>query len=81
MEGVDFGGVVGVGPWVVLQVAAGGVFGDVGELVSEVFGVAGAVLVEAGLPDSADGLDWQSVGEAALDAWGAAFDGLVYGGS
>jgi hypothetical protein len=51
------------------------------ELVLEVFGVADAVLVEAGLPDSARQFQWKGVREAAFDALGAALDGLVFGGS
>jgi hypothetical protein len=78
---VDFGWVVGVDPWVVLQVAAGGVLGNVVQLVLEIFGVADAVLMEARLPDPAWELLRKGVGEAALDALGASFDGLIYGGS
>lgn len=51
-DGVDFGGVVGVDPWVVLQVAPGRILRDVAQLVLEVFSVADAVLMEAGLPDA-----------------------------
>ena len=74
---VDFVGVVGVDVGVVLQVSAGGILGYVTQLILEVFCVADAVLVEAGLPDSAWRFEWEGVGEAAFDALGAAFDGLV----
>jgi hypothetical protein len=78
---VDSGWVVGVDPWVVLQVAAGGVLGNVVQLVLEIFGVANAVLMEARLPDAAWELLRKGVGEATFDALGATFDGLIYGGS
>jgi len=78
---VDFVGVVGVDIWIVLEVASLGVLGDVTQLILEVFGVADAVLVEAGLPDSAWRFEWQGVGEAAFNALGTAFDGLVFCGS
>ena len=52
---VDFIEIVGVDPAVVLHMAACWVLGDVTQLILEVFGVADAVLVEAGLPDAAWG--------------------------
>ena len=80
-DGVDFGWVVGVDPGVVFKVAAGGILGDVAQLVLVVFGVADAVLMEARLPDAAWKFLRKSMGEAAFDALGATFDGLIYGGS
>ena len=55
LDWVDFIEIVGVDPAVVLHMAACWVLGDVTQLILEVFGVADAVLVEAGLPDAAWG--------------------------
>jgi hypothetical protein len=66
---------------VIRQMAANWVVGDVRELVLEVFGVADAVLMEAGLPYSAGKFGSKGVGESALDALSAAFYGLIRGRS
>jgi hypothetical protein len=71
----------GVDVGVVVEVSSLGVLGDVSELMGEVFSVSDAVLVEAGLPDSACEFCGKGVGEAAFDALGATFDSLIYGGS
>ena len=78
---VDLIGESSVDVGVVLQVAAVGVFCDVGELVLEVCCVADSVLVVAGLPDFSCELFAHGVGVAAFDALDTAFDGLPWAGS
>ncbi len=57
-----------------------GVGGYVGSLAFEIFCIADAVFLEVGLPDFSGELLADSVREAALDALGATFDGLLIGG-
>ena len=76
-DGIDLVGPFCVDVWVVLQIAAVRVLSYVIELVEEVFGISYAVLMEAWLPDCSGVFFAESVGEAAFDALGAAFDGLI----
>jgi len=73
--------VVGVDVGVVREVFAGGVVGDVEELVAEVVGVAGAVFVIAGVPDLSWGLLAGGEGVSAFDVLDAFGCGLVGSGS
>ena len=70
---------VGVEVGIVCEVFAGGVLGDVVNLVGEIFLVADAVLVKTVLPDFSGILGSEREGEAAFDKLGSAFDGFFWG--
>ena len=74
---VELAGEFGVDVGMVLQVAAVGVFCDVGDLILEVGCVADSVFVIAGLPDFSCELLVHGVGVAAFDALDATLDCLL----